>query len=547
VQYKKTLFKIAGVALVAVLFLYPLTDAEPYSFLDAFLGDEIRHDIWIPMTLTLCFLCVQTFFLERFPNDSAGITGKRYFDNYLGRRERETKETKLDPKEKLKKAVRKIINVKRVFNPNKKEMNDHLQNPIYRLYLIAIMFWAYMMYLFYYKLIEKSQSDTTISRLDRKYECFFDTTQGCHPTAPYLYWKVLYLIFMVWLLVLIFQIKHGLLIWSSSIIEFNTYNSLRFSVYGALPFIRELQVILSFATNRTALMFDHWFEIEDIKFTMTQAKFSMKDKEEEELGVPVTAVVKWAIRVLVLVLILATMIGPLIFFSGFFEKMSEFPIENARIKIDVLTRDGLALNPMFDSSMMLKTGTIDRALVPPKWAYLRDTTLWKTTQADFLKYVRMSRFSQHLYEYTPDEDTKRNMINLLTGGAIRIAIEVRIQLGLFLQEFKIPITRSHADEIKTIMETDCSSIRLNREMFLENIPMVPSAHPGLLSRRQERARNAQRTHRQEGHDEEVESRHRVLLQQHILLHIEREGPGHRVRHQDQEQELHDGAGPEGLR
>jgi hypothetical protein len=428
VLYKKTLFKIAGVAIVAVLVLYPLTDAEPYSILDAFLGDEIRHDIWIPMTLTLCFLCVQTFFLERFANDSAGITGKRYFDNYLGRRERVTKVMKLDPKEKLKKAVRKIINIKRLFNPNKKEMNDHLQNPIYRLYLIAIMFWAYMMYLFYYKLIEKSQSDTTINKLDAKYNCFFNTNDSCHPKSPYLYWKILYLIFMVWLLVLIFQIKHGLLIWSSSIIEFNTYNSIRFSIYGALPFIRELQVILSFATNKTALMFDHWFEIEDIKFTMTQAKFSMKDKEGEELGVSITPVVKWVIKFLILILILATMIGPLIFFSGFFEKKSEFPIAGARIKIDVLTKDGLALNPMFDSSMMLKTATIDRVNVDPKWRYLQETNLWKTTESEFLKYVRMSRFSQHLYEYTPDEETKRNMINILTGGSIRIAIEVRVPL-----------------------------------------------------------------------------------------------------------------------
>jgi hypothetical protein len=94
----------------------------------------------------------------------------------------------------------------------------------------------------------------------------------------------------------------------------------------------------------------------------------------------------------------------------------------------VLTKDGLALNPMFDSSMMLKTATIDRVNVDPKWRYLQETNLWKTTECEFLKYVRMSRFSQHLYEYTPDEETKRNMINILTGGSIRIAIEVRVPL-----------------------------------------------------------------------------------------------------------------------
>lgn len=61
---------------------------------------------------------------------------------------------------------------------------------------------------------------------------------------------------------------------------------------------------------------------------------------------------------------------------------------------------------------------------------------------------------------------------MLTGGNIRISIEFTTEEEKYLKEFKIPITRAHADEIKTIMETNCKTLRINREIFLENLPMV---------------------------------------------------------------------------
>jgi len=36
----------------------------------------------------------------------------------------------------------------------------------------------------------------------------------------------------------------------------------------------------------------------------------------------------------------------------------------------------------------------------------------------------------------------------------------------------VTIKGTHVAEIKNIIETDCSSVRLNREMFLQGIPMV---------------------------------------------------------------------------
>ena len=86
----------------------------------------------------------------------------------------------------------------------------------------------------------------------------------------------------------------------------------------------------------------------------------------------------------------------------------------------------------------------------------------------------MSRYSQKYFEYVPTASFNSTFVNQLTGGNIRIRLDVGTDEGVFSQQTLIPITASNALEIKSVMETDCRSVRLNREMFLTSYPTVTS-------------------------------------------------------------------------
>ena len=84
---------------------------------------------------------------------------------------------------------------------------------------------------------------------------------------------MIYLACTMWMLASMLQIKYGLSLWSTSIIEFNLANEIKFYVSNFLPYIREITVIASFAANKTALNVMHWLTINDIFFMMKSAKF----------------------------------------------------------------------------------------------------------------------------------------------------------------------------------------------------------------------------------------------------------------------------------
>lgn len=450
---------------------YPNISATPYQIWEAFTSDEIKDNLYLPLMIIIAFGCVQIYYMQRKSNDTAGIIGKKYFDNYLTQQKIKTQdENVLRPIEKYRRVTKMIVNVLRLFKPAKKDVSDHKKNPAYKLYLVTIVFWIYLTYLFYFNLVIKSHFDQTVTGFFDKYKCFYRPENDCHNKKAYVYHKILYGFLMLWMLLMVYQIKYGILVWTSSIIEFNAYNHIRFTLYSFLPFFREIMVVLSFATNKTALSFNHWFIIEDIKHTMMRAKFLIKTREKEKFGVGMGTVTKIFFQIAIILVSVLTVVGPMIIFSDIFENTNEYKILSSKIKIDILTNKGLSLNPLFESEMMLKTDTIKED--NQKWGFLNDTDLWKRSRPNLFKFVKMSRYSQNYYEYTANYELESNLINILNGGSIRIALQFTTEEDKYTKEFKIPINKAHADEIKTIMETDCKLIRLNREMFLENIPMV---------------------------------------------------------------------------
>lgn len=475
VQYDKTLFKVFMIAIIAILICYPRISASPYNIWEAFSSDEIKDDLFLPLTILISFGCVQIYYMQRLSNDTAGMVGKKYFDNYLKKQKLSVNnESILLPIEKFRRVTKRIISIFKVFKPVVRDKLDYNANPMLKLYIVAITFWAYLSYLVYYRLIIKGHFDQTITETSSKYLCFFNSSKACHNGEAYLFIKALFLIFLMWMLVIVYQIKYGSQVWASSIIEFSPYNSLRFSIYGSLPFLREIMVVLSFATNKTALGLTQWFTIEDIKNTMTKAKFLIKNREKEKFGEAMGTGGKWIFRIAIIIVALLVVTGPMLPFSNLILINDEYPILGASTKIDIVTNRGLSLTRLFNTDLMLKTGTVTPEHT--QWQFLTNTEIKNRTEDNRLKFVRMSRYSQTYYEYTANYELEQSITSLLTGGHIRIEIEfITEEEGKYTKIFKIPISGAHAEEIKTVMETNCKSIRLNREMFLENIPMVESS------------------------------------------------------------------------
>jgi len=68
----------------------------------------------------------------------------------------------------------------------------------------------------------------------------------------------------LWLLSGMLQIKYGLPLFKSNIVDFNLANQIKFIVTGYLPFIREILVVCAFAANKTALNVFNWLTMNDV-------------------------------------------------------------------------------------------------------------------------------------------------------------------------------------------------------------------------------------------------------------------------------------------
>lgn len=77
----------------------------------------------------------------------------------------------------------------------------------------------------------------------------------------------------LWLLAGMLQIKYGLPLFKSKIVDFDLANKVKFIATGYLPFIREILVVCAFAANKTALTVMNWLTMNDVWFIMKNAKF----------------------------------------------------------------------------------------------------------------------------------------------------------------------------------------------------------------------------------------------------------------------------------
>lgn len=258
---------------------------------------------------------------------------------------------------RFRKVAKRVIALLRTFKPRapEKMSTELLRNPIFRLLICQMLFWCYLNYLIYFRLVSKGHTSKLNRGFFEKYKCFYNKNLSCHPSKSYFWTKVIQFSGTLWTMMGILQIKYGLPKWSSNIIEFNLLNKLKFYAKNFTPFIREIFVISRFAANKTSLTVMHWLTINDVVFVMQKAKFLQVSKEKQKFGVKQPWLLKIIIGIIITLFFLLVVIGPLLPFSNFFHAQDVHEIIASKVVIGVRSNTNIDLGLLFKSELMLES------------------------------------------------------------------------------------------------------------------------------------------------------------------------------------------------
>lgn len=318
----------------------------------------------------LTFAAFQMFFISAKSTDKVGLKTKPLFFDYIDQAIlAKKKETIFErPIIKLRKVIKRVISIRRTFRPveNSKITSEFLENPLFRLLICQILFWVYFNYLVYFRLVSKGHTSKLESNFLDMYKCFYQKDIKCHPRIQYFWTKVIQISGTFWMLMVMVQIKYGLPKWSTSIIEFNLFNKMKFFAKNFTPFIREIFVICNFAANKTSLPMMHWLTINDVIFLMTKAKFTQVSKEKQKFGVKQPWLVKTLISILTIFFFLLVVIGPLVPFSSVFHARDVHEIIGSQVLIGVRSNKNIDLGLLFKSELMLGSSDLSKAFSKKK-------------------------------------------------------------------------------------------------------------------------------------------------------------------------------------
>lgn len=282
-------FMLTLSAVIALILGYSRVSQEPIWFWESFLEDDLKDNLYLHLTIFLTIASFQLFFLSAKSVDNLGLTSKPLFFDYIDKAIlAKKKETIFQrPLLKFRKASKKIIALIRTFTGEKKSsvMKGLMENPIMRLYILQMFFWVYINYLVFFILVEKGQTSQISHDFFKSYQCFYSKDDKCHPALQFYWTKIIQLMATLWLLAGMLQIKYGLPLFKSKIVDFDMANQIKFIVTGYMPFIREILVVCAFAANKTALNVMNWLTINDVWFIMKNAKFDQVSKDEQPFGV----------------------------------------------------------------------------------------------------------------------------------------------------------------------------------------------------------------------------------------------------------------------
>lgn len=206
-------------------------------------------------------------------------------------------------------------------------------------------------------------------------------------------------------------------------------------IFNLLPYVRELNVVTSFSSNKTSLKLKHWLTIDDVSNTLKSAKFVQKSRVGQAFGKAASPWIKFLFLIASFIAVILTTSGPLLPFSSLFQNNEEYKINSANVKIDFLGKGDIKLGTIFESNLMLNTRTINM-VNDTQWQFLAHSDKSRTQEAKFFKRVQLSPYSQTFHEFQLSMDNyDTDPVSLekeLVGGNINIEISFRVKKILIL-------------------------------------------------------------------------------------------------------------------
>jgi len=375
--------------------------------------------------------CLIQFYLSAKSTDKIGLRKKPYFYKYIDEALISSqKETFFRGNQyKLRRLMRMIIDLIKAFKsePKKKILFVLLKFPIYRFYLLAFIFWIYINLMAHYFLINNGHFSKTKQTFLEIYYCFHTFNIECHPTEQYYWTKAIYATSTLFILTLCYQIKLGIPVWKSLITNFDAIEKIQNIIMNAAPFVKEISVLLKFASTKTSITMFEWMTISDIYYVMKTTKFNQKQQDQSKFVAAAGYFLKIIFVIGIIIVTILTVVGPLLPFNSWGVENKVFKIESSRVEIGISTNKGVYLGNIFSSSMMLSSD--ERDSKDKKWSFIEKSKIYKDISPNRIRIVKMSSFSQTYHDLGQTDQISQevNLANDLDGGKIKITVSFDVK------------------------------------------------------------------------------------------------------------------------
>lgn len=347
---------------------------------------------------------------------------------------------------KFRRIVRRLISLSRAFKHQDREVRDKIFSlPLFRFYIICIIFQIYSFFLSYYMLVRNGHYNKEKNDFWSMYECFFDFDDYLFRSKPgscfnlrfFLLNKFIFASQLFWMFIIVLQLRFGLPLWRSLITSFNIFDKVTFLSFNNAPFLKEIYIFTKFASTKSSLLLYDWFTIADTYFIMKKTKFKQLSKEKYPFTYKLGLKLKFLIGVLVIIVTLIFFIGPLVPFSTSIGFESQQEIIGSSIDISLISRENHIIGVLFSSQMMISSTQAEISKPDSYCKFLRNIRYIDPRRFNFVnnklfKNIKMSSYSQTLHDLNLRDDFQYNgdekFFNMINGGSLEIKISFMVSI-----------------------------------------------------------------------------------------------------------------------
>jgi hypothetical protein len=248
------------------------------------------------------------------------------------------------PIAKFKNNVKILQKILKLMNPGQKEFNIWKESPHFYLYLCNIVMWVYLnVSVFFWHSYHgnaRAGNKSGFSMFvcepkDNIREPGESNLQLCRNYRDRVESQIFYLLNTVYIVVCMYQIRDGQQILVSKVRDFtSSVKSILFSLFQAVPLLREAEVTFKFCATQTSLVFTDFVLINEIETIMQNAKRLHLARTETKTGKTLSRSRQICLGLTIVSIVIGVLCLPLyIFYVD--QSQSYFPIESANFTIDL--------------------------------------------------------------------------------------------------------------------------------------------------------------------------------------------------------------------